>query len=46
MAVLTAESMNSYDIFYHKNLIILKDAISKIHEIFGSKNSKDKKVVA
>lgn len=46
MAVLTAESMNSYDIFYHKNLIILKDAVSKIHEIFGSKNAKDKKVVA
>ena len=41
--VLTSESMNSYDIFYHKNLVILKDAIPKIHELFSSKS---KKVVA
>ena len=46
IAVLTAESLNSYDIFYHKNLIVLKDAISKINELFGSKKVKDKKVVA
>lgn len=45
LCVLFAGSLNSYDIFYHKKLIILKSAIAKIDEIFGS-NKVDKKVVA
>jgi len=46
IAVLHAESLNSYDIFYHEKLVILKNAISKICEIFSPKCSKINKVVA
>lgn len=46
LVVLHAESLNSYDIFYHKKLIIFKNAVSKICEIFAPKCSKSSKVVA
>ena len=46
LAVLHAESLNSYDIFYHKKLIIFKNAIPKICEIFSPKCTKSSKVVA
>ena len=45
LKVLCADSLNSYDIFYHKNLIIFGSAVSKICEIFAPK-TKNKKVVA
>ena len=44
--VLSAESLNSYDIFYHEQLIIFKNAAKKIEEIFGSDKNKQEKVVA
>lgn len=44
--VLSAESLNSYDIFYHEKLIIFKNAVDKIEEIFGSDKNKQEKVVA
>ena len=48
--VLSAESLNSYDIFYHKKLIIFKNAVIKINKIFASNKNKNKlnldKVVA
>lgn len=44
--VLSAESLNSYDIFYHEKLIIFKNAAKKIEEIFGSDKNKQEKVVA
>ncbi|MBO6126972.1 MAG: 50S ribosomal protein L4 [Clostridia bacterium] len=49
--VLSAESLNSYDIFYHEKLVIFKSSVSKIEEIFDldkNKNNLDKseKVVA
>ena len=46
LVVLHAESLNSYDIFYHKKLVIFKNAISKICEIFSPKCLKINKVVA
>lgn len=45
LEVLCADSLNSYDIFYHQNLIILSSAVSKICEIFAPK-TKNSKVVA
>lgn len=44
--VLLAESLNSYDIFYHEKLIIFKNAVGKIDKIFGPDKSKQEKVVA
>ena len=44
--VLSAESLNSYDVFYHEKLIIFKNAVDKIEEIFGSDKNKQEKVVA
>lgn len=48
--VLSVESLNSYDIFYHEKLIIFKNSVVKINEIFGSSKNKNKikaeKVVA
>lgn len=44
--VLSVESLNSYDIFYHEKLIIFKTAVDKIEEIFGSDKNKQEKVVA
>lgn len=42
--VTSVDSLNTYDIFYHKNLIICQSAIEKIHEYFGQKDIQ--KVVA
>lgn len=48
--VLSAESLNSYDIFYHEKLIIFKKSVIKINEIFEPSKNKNKikaeKVVA
>jgi large subunit ribosomal protein L4 len=46
LKVLSAGSLNSYDIFYHEKLIIFKNAVDKIEEIFGSDKNKQEKVVA
>ncbi len=46
LTVLQAESLNSYDIFYCKKLVIFKSAALKICEIFSPKCSKNSKVVA
>lgn len=42
--VTSVDSLNTYDIFYHKSLIICQSAIEKIHEYFGQKDIQ--KVVA
>lgn len=42
--VTSVDSLNTYDIFYHKNLIICQSAVEKIHEYFGRKDVE--KVVA
>jgi len=42
--VTSVDSLNTYDIFYHKNLIICQSAIEKINEYFGQ--NKVQKVVA
>jgi large subunit ribosomal protein L4 len=44
LAVMSAESLNSYDIFRHEKLFIFSGALEKINEIFGSEPKK--KVVA
>ena len=33
--VTSVNLLNTYDIFYHKSLIICKSAVNKIHEYFG-----------
>lgn len=46
LKVLLADSLNSYDIFYHDKLVVFKSAILKINEIFGSGGRNVEKVVA
>ena len=41
----SVNTLNSYDIFYHKKLVICKSAVEKINEIFKD-SSKAQKVVA
>lgn len=46
LKILSSNSLNSYDIFYHKNLVIFSSAIPKICEIFAPKGKNSDKVVA
>lgn len=44
ISVSFVKSLNSYGIFYHKELIIFKSAIEKINEIFGNVSNSEKVV--